>query len=194
MATLAGNFVNASPIGDMTVWFLALDAAIDLTGPRAPSPANAAKRRPNTAPEDLYLGYKQLAKQPDEIVTTIRFKSPAATSDSTSKRSAKRTYLDISTVNTAISLESVPPAVAGGLTRISDAHIAAGGVAPIPLYLKATSAFLRGKRSARRRSTWKRKLCNPRFCQYPMCGERSNTNAFCCDNFSALISTSLFGQ
>jgi len=30
MATLAGNFVNASPIGDMTVWFLALDAEIDL--------------------------------------------------------------------------------------------------------------------------------------------------------------------
>ena len=28
MATLAGNFVNASPIGDMTVWFLALDAEI----------------------------------------------------------------------------------------------------------------------------------------------------------------------
>jgi hypothetical protein len=26
MATLGGNFVNASPIGDMTVWFLALDA------------------------------------------------------------------------------------------------------------------------------------------------------------------------
>ena len=30
MATLAGNFVNASPIGDMTVWFLALDAEIEL--------------------------------------------------------------------------------------------------------------------------------------------------------------------
>ena len=29
MATLAGNFVNASPIGDMTAWFLALDAEIE---------------------------------------------------------------------------------------------------------------------------------------------------------------------
>ena len=28
---------------------------------------------------------------------------------------------------------------------IIDAHIAAGGVAPIPLYLKETSAFLRGR-------------------------------------------------
>ena len=33
MATLAGNFVNASPIGDMTVWFLALDAEIELSEP-----------------------------------------------------------------------------------------------------------------------------------------------------------------
>jgi xanthine dehydrogenase small subunit len=30
MATLAGNFVNASPIGDMTVWFLALNSEITL--------------------------------------------------------------------------------------------------------------------------------------------------------------------
>src|SRR5688572_18163000 len=31
MATLAGNFVNASPIGDFTVFFLALDATVVLT-------------------------------------------------------------------------------------------------------------------------------------------------------------------
>src|SRR5205814_4841444 len=68
MATLAGNFVNASPIGDMTVWFLALDAEIDLcTGP------HVSKGGTRTLPlKDLYLGYKQLAKQPDEIITTIR--------------------------------------------------------------------------------------------------------------------------
>ena len=30
MATLAGNFVNASPIGDMTVWFLAPNAEVVL--------------------------------------------------------------------------------------------------------------------------------------------------------------------
>ena len=30
MATIAGNFINASPIGDFTIFFLALDAQIDL--------------------------------------------------------------------------------------------------------------------------------------------------------------------
>ena len=33
----------------------------------------------------------------------------------------------------------------GSLPRIEKAHLSAGGVAPIPLYLKETSAFLTGK-------------------------------------------------
>ena len=42
---------------------------------------------------------------------------------------------------------SEPGAVATGSVAytILDAHLAAGGVAPIPLYLNETSAFLRGK-------------------------------------------------
>ena len=35
MATIAGNFINASPIGDFTIFFLALDAQVILT----PSPS-----------------------------------------------------------------------------------------------------------------------------------------------------------
>ena len=30
MATIAGNFINASPIGDFTIFFLALDAQLSL--------------------------------------------------------------------------------------------------------------------------------------------------------------------
>jgi xanthine dehydrogenase small subunit len=131
MATLAGNFVNASPIGDMTVWFLALDAEIDLVGTQAASLRVLPLR-------DIYLGYKQLAKQPDEIITTIRFKRPTGDLHFNFEKVCKRTYLDIATVNTAISLTT-----SGDI--IDDAHLAAGGVAPIPLYLKQTSEFLRGK-------------------------------------------------
>lgn len=147
MATLAGNFINASPIGDMTVWFLALDAEITLMpGPPMPGtqPPSAAAERPLKL-RDLYQGYKQLAKQPDEIITKIKFKKPNADFRFNFEKVCKRTYLDIATVNTAISLQSEPPTVAGGLTRISNVHLSAGGVAPIPLYLKETSAFLTGK-------------------------------------------------
>jgi len=134
MATLAGNFVNASPIGDMTVWFLALDAEIDLC--TSPHVSKGGTR--TLSLKDLYLGYKQLAKQPDEIITTIRFKKPTGDFRFNFEKVCKRTYLDIATVNTAISLT-----VSGDST--TDVHIAAGGVAPIPLYLKETSEFLRGK-------------------------------------------------
>jgi xanthine dehydrogenase small subunit len=182
MATLAGNFVNASPIGDMTVWFLALDAEIQISSPPYEGGVSSASDDGVVLSramklQDLYLGYKQLAKNPDEIITSIRFRKPGADFYFNLEKVCKRTYLDIATVNTAISLrvESTPgpawtpPALRrdkGGRRKdensdssfipqpssfddvehvIVEAHVSAGGVAPIPLYLKETSAFLQGK-------------------------------------------------
>ncbi len=169
MATLAGNFVNASPIGDMTVWFLALDAEIDLLpGTQAPSPATSPRGVRTLSLRDFYLGYKQLAKKPDEMITAIRFKKPVGDHRFNFEKVCKRTYLDIATVNTAISLRVGGPRVSsphvssphvskgssgpsGALTNVRasdtiiEAHVSAGGVAPIPFYLKETSAFLKGK-------------------------------------------------
>ncbi|NNE98988.1 MAG: 2Fe-2S iron-sulfur cluster binding domain-containing protein [Pyrinomonadaceae bacterium] len=145
MATLAGNFVNASPIGDMTVWFLALDADILV------STVSGSDRFLSL--KDLYLGYKDLAKSKDETINTIRFKKPISGFHFNFEKVCKRTYLDIATVNTAISLrigsfqdgseEAVPHGRA--TDTIFEAHVAAGGVAPIPLYLRETSAYLKGK-------------------------------------------------
>lgn len=165
MATLAGNFVNASPIGDMTVWFLALDAEIDLTGTQASLPASpqGGETQRRTIPlRDLYLGYKQLAKAENEYITAIRFRKPAGDFRFNFEKVCKRTYLDIATVNTAISITVrstpaqgwIPPALKENNARqavdvdtfIVDAHVAAGGVAPVPFYLKETSDFLRGKK------------------------------------------------
>jgi xanthine dehydrogenase small subunit len=153
MATLAGNFINASPIGDMTVWFLALDAEIQVRTESGSGRVFPLK--------DLYLGYKHLAKSDDEYITAIRFKKSVGDFRFNFEKVCKRTYLDIATVNTAISLTvrsmpgknwvppalSEPGAVATGSVEytIIDAHVAAGGVAPIPLYLRNTSAFLVGK-------------------------------------------------
>ncbi len=138
MATLAGNFVNASPIGDMTVWFLALDAEIDLC--KSPRVSKGDSR--TLALKDFYLGYKQLAKQPEEIITAVRFRKSTGDFRFNFEKVCKRTYLDIATVNAAISLNV--ERLASGTPVIRSAHIAAGGVAPIPLYLKETSAFLVG--------------------------------------------------
>ena len=152
MATLAGNFVNASPIGDMTVWFLALNAELVLSSGR------------EILLNSMYIDYKRLAKNADEIIKTIRFRKPGADFHFNFEKISKRTYLDIATVNTAISLTcdqkpgkgwvppvlSEPGAAAGFPGRrvdhmITDAHLAAGGIAPIPLYLRETSSFLIGR-------------------------------------------------
>jgi xanthine dehydrogenase small subunit len=160
MATLAGNFVNASPIGDMTVWFLALDSEIVLRTNSQVSTGSGSDRVLSL--KDLYLGYKQLARSDDEYITAVRFRKPNGGFRFNFEKVCKRTYLDIATVNTAISMtirtmpadEWVPPVLSEtddpsrgvpAAFTIIDAHVAAGGVSPIPLYLKETSAFLRGK-------------------------------------------------
>jgi xanthine dehydrogenase small subunit len=126
MATLAGNFVNASPIGDMTAWFLALDASVIFNNDR------------DLPLRELYLGYKTLAKTENEFIKKIRFRKSAGNFYFNFEKVSKRTFLDISSVNSAISLKVEN-------NKITDAHVSAGGVAPIPLYLKKTSEFLRGK-------------------------------------------------
>jgi xanthine dehydrogenase small subunit len=124
MATLAGNFVNASPIGDMTAWFLALDASIVFNSER------------EISLKDFYLGYKKLAKSEDEFITKIRFRKDFTHFNF--EKVCKRTFLDIASVNTAFSLK-----ISGDL--IENAHVSIGGVAPVPLYLLKTSEFLLGK-------------------------------------------------
>jgi len=128
MATVAGNLVNASPIGDLTVWLLALDARIVL--------ANGSKRE--LPLRDFYLGYKSLDKTADEVLETIRFRKPEGDCRFNFEKVSKRTFLDIASVNSAALLKTQD-----GL--ITEAHVATGGVAPVPLYLKKTSAFLVGK-------------------------------------------------
>ncbi len=129
MATLGGNFVNASPIGDFTIFFLALEAKIKLKG------QNTLREIPL---EDFYLGYKKLDKLPGEIVETISFELPDEKTFFNFEKVSKRTNLDIASANSAIKLSV-------SNNTISKATISAGGVGPIPMVLVKTSAFLAGK-------------------------------------------------
>ncbi len=135
MGTVAGNFVNASPIGDLTAIFIALDSTITLSISAIPGQARNDRE---IRLKDLYKGYKQLDKSPEEIVTSVRFTVPNKSTRFHFEKVSKRTHLDIASANTAIRLEM------DGDT-VSEAHVSAGGVAPIPKYLANTSAFLSGK-------------------------------------------------
>jgi len=128
-ATLAGNLVNASPSGDLIIYFLALDAVLELTDGR-----NSRRLRL----QDFYPGYKQTAKRPDEWITRIRFQPPGPAQRFSYEKVGKRRHLDIASVNTALSIT-----LAGG--RIASVRLAAGGVAPVPLLLADAAAVLLGQ-------------------------------------------------
>lgn len=129
MGTIAGNLVNASPIGDLTVFFLALDSKITLR-------SNVGKER-ELPLKDFFIGYKKLDKEPDENLVRISFPIPSESRFNFEKVS-KRTYLDIASVNTAIGIT-----VSGGI--IEGVHLSAGGVGPTPMFLQETCSFLTGK-------------------------------------------------
>ncbi|TCJ19621.1 2Fe-2S iron-sulfur cluster binding domain-containing protein [Flaviaesturariibacter flavus] len=131
MATVGGNLVNASPIGDLTIFLLALDAELTLSGP-------SGER--TVLLRNFYKGYKQLDKAPGELVRSVSFKVPAENDYYNFEKVSKRTWLDIASVNSACQMRLDPD---GTITSI---HLSAGGVGPTPKYLAATVAYLTGKR------------------------------------------------
>ena len=130
MATMAGNLVNASPIGDMSIFFLALDSEIVLN-------KNGTTRTVKL--NNFYKGYKQIDKYVDEIIEKIIFTPPQNNHFSFEKVS-KRTHLDIASVNSACQIQINK---AGIVEKI---HLSAGGVAPFPKYLVETCSFLNEKK------------------------------------------------
>jgi xanthine dehydrogenase small subunit len=130
MATMAGNLVNASPIGDMSIFFLALDSELVLN-------KNGKTRTVKLI--NFYKGYKQIDKDADEIIEKIIF-TPPQNMHFNFEKVSKRTHLDIASVNSACQMQISDDGV------IKEIHLSAGGVAPFPKYLKDTVAFLKGRK------------------------------------------------
>ncbi len=124
-ATVGGNIVNASPIADLAVVLLALDASVTISDR-------------SVLLSEFYLDYKKLDMQPGEIITEVSFPPPEPGSVLSSLKICKREYLDIASVNSSI-LFRVENSV------IRRARISAGGVSPIPLLLVKTGEYLRGR-------------------------------------------------
>ena len=129
IATIAGNFINASPIGDLTIFFLALNATVVI---------NNGKERRELLLRKLYKGYKTLDKTPAEYIEKIWFALPGKNTFFHFEKVSKRTFLDIASVNSAITIK-----MNGDI--IEEVYLSAGGVGPVPLFLEKTAAFLKGK-------------------------------------------------
>jgi CO/xanthine dehydrogenase FAD-binding subunit len=128
-ATLAGNVVNASPIGDMSIILLALDAALLLE-----DSAGKSRRVPL---DRFYQGYKKFDLACGELVRELAIPLPAAEARYRFEKVSNRVHLDIAAVNCALRFT---PDAAGA---VADLRLAAGGVAPIPLLVGGMEAFPR---------------------------------------------------
>jgi xanthine dehydrogenase small subunit len=128
-ATIGGNIVNASPIGDLSIIFLVLNATLVL------EKNNKTREVPL---RDFFKSYKQLDLLPGEIVHSLSFPVPREQSKICFEKVSRRTHLDIASVNTAMLIYQ-------DNNIVQEFHLSAGGVAPVPLYLKTASEFLRGK-------------------------------------------------
>lgn len=128
-ATLGGNLVNASPIGDLTIILLALNSQLTLND------NNKTRELPL---KDFYIDYKKLEKTNKEFIESIKFDIPQKSYKFNFEKVSKRTYLDIASVNTAILVETEGD-------KILSCSVSAGGVAPIPKLLSMTGEFLTGQ-------------------------------------------------
>lgn len=133
-ATLGGNLVIASPIGDTAPILLALDADVVL----------ASSRGKRTVPiADFFPSYRKTCLQPDEILLEVVVGAAQAAQGTTRKREwfkvSKRREMDISTVSAAFELET------GKNDLVSSVRLAFGGVAATPARAIKTEAFLLGK-------------------------------------------------
>jgi xanthine dehydrogenase small subunit len=130
MGTLAGNMVNASPIGDLNIILLALDTTLVIE--------NTSGQTRETALKDFFLDYKKIDLKKNELIKYLQIRLPEKGLLFHFEKVSKRTYLDIASVNSAISIT-----VDGNV--ISRISLSLGGMAAIPKYMEATCAFLTGK-------------------------------------------------
>ena len=128
-ATLGGNLMTASPIGDGPPVLLALDASVTLASPRGTR---------DVALRDFFLGYRKTAAQPGEILTAVRIPRAQPAIQRFYKVS-KRVLDDISTVAAAFALELAPDGT------VAQSRLAYGGIAATPIRATALEAALVGR-------------------------------------------------
>ncbi len=130
MATIAGNIVNASPIGDLSIILLALEAEVIIDG------SGSIRTVPL---KELFISYKKLNIKQDEYIKSIALDYSNKPLLFSFEKVSKRTHLDIASVNSALMLK-----IDGDV--LAECSLSAGGVSPVPLYLARQVNFYQAKR------------------------------------------------
>jgi xanthine dehydrogenase small subunit len=116
-ASIGGNLCNASPIGDIAPVLLALDATMVIAS------SSGARRVPI---DDFFLGYRQTALQPGELLARISIPKPPAHSLLGAFKVSRRRELDISAVSAGMHIQMSKDGT------IAFARLGYGGVAATP--------------------------------------------------------------
>jgi xanthine dehydrogenase molybdopterin binding subunit/xanthine dehydrogenase small subunit len=146
-ATMGGNLVTASPIGDSAPLLLALDARVVLVsqkdGTDETDGTNNGLEERTLPVEEFFVGYRKTALRPGEIFKTIlvpRFASrPGVTRKCAWFKVSKRREMDISTVAACFAVDLDADRV------VRQARLAYGGVAAMPTRARKTEQSLLGK-------------------------------------------------
>jgi xanthine dehydrogenase iron-sulfur cluster and FAD-binding subunit A len=120
-ATVGGNFMTASPIGDLSVTWLALDAEVLLQ----------SRTNVRWVPVvSFFTGYRQTVATAEELLVAVRVRPRGVPLGGRRvewvHKVARRDRVDISTVIAAYSIEL------DGAGVVTDARLAYGGVAAMP--------------------------------------------------------------
>ncbi len=129
-ATVAGNLITASPIGDLAPVLLSLGATVVLQGP------DGERELPL---DGFFTGYRQTLRAANEVLTQVRIPHPGPGTEAMSFKVSKRRELDIAIVSAGFSVTLSKDG------RVREARLAYGGVAATPLRAKATEQALLGR-------------------------------------------------
>jgi xanthine dehydrogenase small subunit len=156
-ATMGGNLVTASPIGDSAPVLLALDAQVVLVSLKSGAGVSPVQRSGNgetggtpaplterTLPiHEFFVAYRKTALRAGEILKTIIV--PRSTRIGVARKCAwykvsKRREMDISTVAACLAMDLDSDGV------VRQARLAYGGVAAMPMRARKTEQALLGQR------------------------------------------------
>jgi xanthine dehydrogenase small subunit len=129
-ATLGGNLGTASPIGDLLPVLLALDATIELHGPRGTRALSV---------DGFFTSYRKTQRADDELVLAVSIPRRGDLVQGSAKV-AKRQTDDISIVAASFAIARDASGV------VTHARLAYGGVAATPVRARQAEALLVGQR------------------------------------------------
>ena len=132
MASIAGNFCNASPVADTVGPCMCYNGQVELTSKKGVRYVDAT---------EFFVGPGRTVIEPDEILTAIILPAP--------KENTGDAFTKISRVRPDIAKISLTCVISRDGDKVDTCRIAMGTVAPTPKYFGEISSELNGKKMTR---------------------------------------------